>query len=63
MSMLIRLMKTAITAVFLSKMPRGVIFGLMVYSMKRIIGPAIMMIAAILLSFLNPKKRGTIDKN
>jgi hypothetical protein len=61
MAMLIRLMKTAITAILLNKMIRGVIIGLAVKSMKQIITPttisAIMTLATILLSFIKSKKQ------
>jgi len=59
--MLIRLIKTAITAILLNKMIRGVIIGLAVKSMKWIMSPttisAIMTLATIVLSFINSKKQ------
>jgi len=61
MAMLIRLMKTAISAILLNKMIRGVIIGLAVKSMKRILTPttisAIMTLTTILLSFIKSKKQ------
>jgi hypothetical protein len=60
MAMLIRLMKAAITAILLNKMIRGVVVGLAIKSMKRIMGPAtisaIIALATMLLSFINSKR-------
>jgi hypothetical protein len=59
MAMLIRLTKAAITAILLNKMIRGVIVGLAIKSMKRIMNPAlisaIITFATILMSFINSK--------